>query len=253
MVLTAAEARTRGDATGEQRAEIHALLAVKAVDPKWLRTFFTAVRRAEGLSTGAAEDALLYLGSLAERDQQPELATAAQHDAMRQLVRTRIVPGPPARAMLARYREEKLTYIQADRALREWLGLPRRAVVAAATLPAGASVAAPDGYFAVTIADGTVRCYRIFTRAATGRRVVRQIVNEAGKTRDLHGPEAYAVLREVAANRAQAAALYGKTRRHCSACNQPLWDEEQEGYPHGYGPDCWTDIQAMEETDGHHH
>ena len=247
-VLTATDVRSRGDATAEQRTELRTLLADKAVDPRWRTKFFDAVVKAEGLSTAAADDALLYLRSLADRDQQPTHSTPAQADALRRLLRSRIVPGSIARALLARHDQGELTYVQADRAIREWLAMARRPVIAAAELAPGPGAKAPDGYFTVTVADGTTRCYRIHTLAVSGYRVVEQIVTAAGKTRKLHGHEAQLVLREVAANPDEAAALYGRTRRHCSHCNQPLFDKKQPGYPHGYGRACWEEKQAARAT-----
>ncbi len=243
MVLTVEEARTRGDATVGQRAELHSLLSSKAVDRKWRAAFFKAVRRAEGLSSEAADDALIYLRSLAEDGQQPTHSTPAPAHALRELLRSRIIPGSIATAILTKHDRNELPYVQADRAIREWLAMARSNVIAASALTPGPGATAPDGYFAITIADGTTRCYRIHTLTARSRRVVEQIVNEAGRTRKLLPHEAYPVLREVAANPAAAAALYGKTRDRCSRCNQKLSRTDQPGYPFGYGRDCWDEIQ----------
>jgi hypothetical protein len=134
--------------------------------------------------------------------------------------------------------------VQADRAIREWLAMAPSQIIAASDLPAPAGTRAPDGYFAITIADGTARCYRIHTLPLTREQLVEQITTDSGKTRKLHRSEAYLVLREVAASPAAAAKMYGETRHRCSHCNQPLRDETQPGHPHGYGPDCWAEIQA---------
>lgn len=247
MVLSAAEVRNRGDATDEQRTELHTLLDTKAVDPPWRDKFFTSVRRAEGLTSCAASDALIYLRSLADRDQQPAQSTPAQADAMRWLLRSRIVPASIGRRLLARHTAGELTYVQADRAIREWLAMVPSPIIAASEIPAPTGAQAPDGYFAITVADGTTRCYRIHTPPLTRERIVEQIITASGKTRRLHRPEAYLILREVAASPEQAARLYGETRRHCSNCNQPLHREDQTGFPHGYGRDCWAEIQSARE------
>lgn len=244
-MLSAAEVRNRGDATHEQRTELHALLDNKAVDQRWRDKFFTSVRRAEGLTSCAANDALIYLRSLADRGQQPAQSTPAQADAMRWLLRSRIVPPSIGRRLLARHTSGDLTYVQADRAIREWLAMAPSPIIAASEIPAPAGAQAPDGYFAITVADGTTRCYRIHTLPLTRERIVEQITTASGKTRKLLRHEAQLVLREVAASTAQAAKLYGETRRHCSHCNQPLHREDQPGFPHGYGRDCWAEIQAV--------
>lgn len=244
MAVTADEVRTRGTATSDQRAELRALLAERAVDAKWKSSFFDAVCAADGLSSGAADDALLYLRSLATAGTEPALATTQQRAALAEFARRRIVPGPVSTKLLARIDAGQLTYAVADRAIREWMSLPPRPYVAAAQLRPGPGAKAPDGYFALRVAGGGTRCYRIHTLAATGRRVVEQITTADGRTRKLYGVHADLVLREVAANPDPAAQLYGQVRHRCSACNQPLENTQQPGFVHGYGEKCWRDKQA---------
>lgn len=243
-MLPADEVRTRGDATSVQRAELHQLIAERAVDTGWKTKFYEAVCAAEGLSRGAADDALLYLRSLAPAGQTPGLAIPAQGEAMRELTRRRIVPGPLERKLTKRFNTGELTYAQADRAIREWLKLPARAFVAASQLRPSPGAKAPDGYFALLVPGGGTRCYRIHTLTATNRRVVDHIIAADGTTRRVRGVPAELVLREVAANPDPAARLYGQVRHRCSACNQPLRDKTQPGYPHGYGEKCWNDKLA---------
>ena len=244
MRLTAAEVRERGDATAEQRATLRDLIARKAVTDEWVQRFYADVVAANGLSTGRAAAALNYLTGLADKDTEPTYATTEQGTELRYLIRTRTVPSILARMWLDRLAAGKLTYHEAHLAIADYRRLPLRAFVPPAdALPVGARGAeAPDGYFGLTGSDGRVRCYRLFTRG--GVRIVDQITGDQPKQRRrIRGWHAQQVMRAVHADVPAAARLYGETRKHCSDCNQPLEDEDQDGYAHGYGPKCWTDLQ----------
>ncbi len=241
----AAEVQSLGDATGDQRAELHELIAGKAVDDEWRKRFYRAVYAANGLSRRAASDALIYLRSLADKGHQPTHAIPAQRDALRGLMRSRIVPTALSKMFMRRYENRELTYIEADRAVREWLRMPLRPFILAANAERRSGWQAPDGYFTLLRQDGSPRCYRIYTLDATGARAVEQITGERrSQRRKIYGYQATLVMREIAADPAEAARLYGRTRRRCSACNTPIDDETKPGYEHGYGPDCWAARQA---------
>lgn len=245
-MLTAAEARPRGDATADQRAELHDLIATRAVRENWKRTFYADVRRAGGLAETVADEALIYLRSLARRGTEPTHAIPEQEDALRGLARSRLIPGPIRRVWLDRAKAGQLSYDEADRTILEWLRLPPRTFLAPADLLAAPARNAPDGYFALILeADGRPRAYRIHTIEATGRRVVEQILGGDPERRTtVRGMAAQQVLTAVATDRAGAARLYGEFRKRCSNCNQRLHLPDQPGYPHGYCQDCWEEIQA---------
>lgn len=251
-MLTAAEVRPRGDATADQRAELHDLIATRGVAEPWKARFYRDVRAAGGLSKTAAEEALLYLRSLAGRGEQPATAIGAQVDALRALARARLIPGPIRRVWLDRAKDGRMSYVEADRTILEWLRLPPRTFLTAEDLLAAPGSKAPDGFFALaSVADGRPRAYRIHTVEATGRRIVEQIVGEnPQQRRTMRGIAAHQVLTAVATDPAGAARLYGQFRHRCSACNQKLTRKDQPGYPHGYGWDCWTARQATAQASG---
>lgn len=242
-MLTAAEARVRGTASADQRAELRALIASKTVPDEWLQRFFRDVRAAEGLSRGRASAALVYLRGLADKADQPTYATPEQADEIRGLIRTRLVPGRLAMLWLSRLDAGAMTYDQAVNTLRDL----HRAALRPFVAPDGArrtTSDAPDGHFALTGHDGQVRCYRIFTVA--GSRRVAQITGDGNLDhRRLRGWQGSAVMRAVALNVAAAAALYGKTRRRCSDCDEPLGDPADPGHEHGYDTDCWAARQQV--------
>jgi hypothetical protein len=244
-VLDPAEVRERGDATPEQRGELRALIKGQAVDDAWVQRFYLEVMRARGLSRTAASDALIYLRSLALKGEQPTHAIPAQAEALRGLIRSRIVPTPLATLFRTRYDAGVLAYIEADRMVRDWLRLPLRTYVVTGTTTIPADQV-PDGYFTLRLADGTTRCYRIHSLPASGHRVVDQITGEKPhQRRRLHGYQALDVVRAVGDDPAAASRLYGETRHRCSACNIKLSDTTQPGYPHGFGRDCWEARQAV--------
>lgn len=245
-MLTAAEAKERGDATADQRAELHDLIATRAVRDQWRMQFYGAVCKDGGLAATVADDALIYLRSLAPKGSKPTRAIPEQEDALRGLARSRLIPGPIRKVWLERAKAGQLTYIEADRTILEWLRLPPRTFLTPEDLLAAPGSKAPDGYFALVLeADGKPRAFRIHTTEATGRRVVEQITGEKpDQRRTVRGIAATQVLTAVATDPAGAARLYGEFRHRCSDCNQPLRRTDQPGYPHGYGPDCWAVRQA---------
>ncbi len=250
-MLSHAETKTRGSATAEQRTELRRLIAERNVRPAWLKPFYRDVRRAEGLSAGAASDALIYLRSLAPKGDEPTHATPAQAEALRGLARSRVIPGKLRTIWLSQLDTGQLTYQLADRTICEWLRQPHRVWLGSEDLLAPAAAKTPDGYFAlIREDDGKPRCFRVHTSPLDNRRIVEQITGEAPhQRRTLRGPDALHVLGAVADDIAAAAARYGTMRRRCSNCNQPLRRTDQPGYPHGYGDDCWTQLQKPTDTE----
>lgn len=247
-MLTAAELRSRGDATAEQRAELRTLLEQKAVPAAWVTQFYADIRASSGLSKAAALSHLGHLRGLANRSEQPAYVTDVQADELAVLMRTRLVPGRLMRKWKALIGDGTFTYINAELALRECRKFPLRPYMSA-TVPAAAGEPAPDGYFALITGDEQVRFYRIRTLHAEGRRAVEQIVKQnPDRRRRLPSWQAETVLHQVAADPAGAARLYGEQRHRCSRCNQGIDDETKPGYEHGYGPDCWDIIQAERTT-----
>jgi hypothetical protein len=242
---TAAEVKELGDATANQREQLRQLIADKAVADSWTQRFYASVLRAQGLTSTAATDALFYLNTLATAGEQPDLALPAQADALRHLVRTRVVPVKLATRLLARLDDGVASYIEADRAIVDWLRMPPRTWFRATDVRRPAGTRPPemsDGYFAlIASADGRPRCFRIRTRDYDSLRIIEQITGEQPeRRRRLYGYQATQVLREIEADPAAAAKLYARTRGRCSACNTKLEKQDQPGYEHGYGPDCWA-------------
>lgn len=249
MVRSAIELRKLGDASDEQRTKLRDLITRKAVTNDWVQRFYDDVRAADGLTAGRAAAALTYLGSLPDKDTEPTYATTEQGEELRELIRTRIVPSLLARMWIQRLDAGQLTYIEAGHAITDYRRLPMRVFVPPADAPPAGSpgAEAPDGYFALTGSDGSARCYRVHTRG--GVRLVDQITGtRPGKRRRIRGWQAVQIMQAVHADVPAAARLYGATRKHCSGCNRPLHDETQDGYPHGYGPDCWAELQATATT-----
>jgi hypothetical protein len=243
-VLTAEEARSLGDATPEQRSELHTLIAERAVSEDWRKRFYLSVRAAEGLSRRVADDALLYLRSLAVGNTQPVYATPEQGEVLRGLARSRVLSRKVRRVWLGQLDAGRLTYMHADRTILEWLRAPRKPFVD--PVDVHHDTRCPDGFFALVTPDATPRCYRVHTPAGSRRRVVEQIVGEnPERRRKVTGEKARDVLTAVGSNPALAAALYGATRKKCSACNKPLRRKNQPGYAHGYGLDCWNAKQKQ--------
>lgn len=242
---TNAEVSSLGDATTDQRSELRALIAERTVDEQWRQRFYRKVRAANGLTYLAANDALTYLRSLAPKGHQPTHATPDQGVALRGLMRARLVPARLRKVLLARLDAGQMTYVEADRAIREWLEMPLRPFLLAADVERRSGWKAPDGYFALLRQDGTPRCYRVHTMPATGARVVEQIKGDRRNQRTkVYGHHATVVLREIAADPAGAARRYARARNRCAACNQHIGAVDQPGYEAGFGEDCWRQRQA---------
>lgn len=240
-----AEVKTLGDATGDQRSRLRALIAGKAVSEHWRDRFYASVRRTNGLTRRAAADALLYLETLADAGQSsPTHATPAQGAALAALRESRVIPKALAAERMRRLTAGQLTYDEADRAILEWLRLPLKAFIASGGGTRRSGWTAPDGYFVLLRPDGSPRCYRIHTLPASGARVVHQITGDRASQRTkLYGYQATEVMRAIAENPAEAARLYARTRGRCAACNQPIHDETKPGFGQGFGPDCWEQQQ----------
>jgi hypothetical protein len=231
-------------APADQLQELRELVTGRAVDHTWRKRFYDQVRAAGNLVTrSAAADALFYARTCAPAGQEPEQATGDQVTALRDLIRTRAVPGPLGGVFRRRAESGDLTYIEADRWIREWLRLRPKVFVLAADLTRRSGWQAPDGYFGLTHADGYPRCYRIHT-LSDGKRVVQQITGDRRtQRRRIVGHQATEVMRAVAADPAGAARRYGQVMHRCSRCNTKIDDSSRPGFEHGYGPDCWDIIQ----------
>jgi hypothetical protein len=246
-VPLAGDIRALDPATDDARAELKALLKTRQIDPRWAKPFYDQVTRRGYLTKAAAEEATFYVRTLPPAGQLPELATPEQVDAIKELIRTRIVPGPLAAAFRARADDGTLAFIVADRWIREWINLPTRKIQLASDLPRQSGWTAPDGYFALVHADGRPRFYRVHTLGGSGKRVLQQITGELRtQRRRIYGYQATEVMRAIAADPAAARILYARQRRRCCRCNQHLEDTDQPGYPHGFGRDCWLEHQAAE-------
>jgi hypothetical protein len=236
-----ADLRAKDPADADQRTELRELIDTRAVDPAWRRRFYDRVRAAGDLTRSDAADALFYVRTLAGKGETPDRAIPAQVDALGQLVKTRIIPGPLAKLFRHRAEAGQLSYVEADRWIREWLRVPFKTFVIASDLERPSGWASPDGYYGLAHTDGHTRCYRIHTLDASGKRVVEQITGPLRtQRRKIYGYLATEVLRAVAADPATAAILYARTRDHCAGCNKPIGDKDQPGYPHGFGKDCWA-------------
>lgn len=256
MVMTAAEARTRGDATEDQRDQLRQLLQTKRYPKEWRDRFYADVLADKGLSASRAKSVIKWLAAQPNLNGKPIQAPADQVERILYLLRQRIAPGPWARQIRDRIDAGTLTCDEADHYLTDLERLPNRPFVAADGPRPGALAAdAPNGYFALTGTDGRVRCYRVHT-LNNGCRVVDQFASEnredsqivgrkTGRRRRIPAWQAPNILRAVAADVTTAARLYLATRKRCSDCNQPLDNEDQPGWPHGIGPDCWEKRQAV--------
>lgn len=254
MSMTAAEVRACGDATAEQRAELRRLIDSKVAPADWVQRFYDDVRDAGGLSTGVAEQALAHLRRLAAAADNTAAveravpATAEQAEKLRELIRTRIVPGYLSRLWRSRLDAGQMSSVDAARAIKDHSRLPLRTFVPAGPQQTTAvGLDAPDGYFGLTT-NGDVRCYRIHT-LNSGQRVVEQFTGDkATERRRVRGWQITEVLRAVGADVPSAARLFATARKRCSDCNKPLHNENQPGWPHGVGPDCWDKRVAASEA-----
>lgn len=236
-----ADLRANDPADSDQRTELRALLKTRDVDAAWRRRFYGKVRAAGDLTRSTATDALFYVRTLAAAGETPDRALPAQVDALGQLVRTRIIPAPLARLFRRRAESGQLSYIEADRWIREWMRIPLKTFVIASDLARPSGWQAPDGYYGLAHTDGHTRCYRVHTLDASGKRVVEQITGPLrAQRRKIYGFQATEVLRAVAADPAAAAILYARTREHCAGCNKPIGNTDQPGFEHGFGEDCWA-------------
>jgi hypothetical protein len=242
VALTAAELRTRGDATGDQRAELKALLETRRYTKEWRDRLFGDIAADGGLTQVRANAVLHWLRQQPDLGDTPIHATADQLERIDALLRERIAPGPWARQVRNRIAAGTVTHDQAELYLTDLGRLPKRAFAPTAGEP-GPRTSTPDGYYSLTGSDGRVRSYRVHTPKG-GRQVVDLITgDQPGQRRRIRGYQTGQILRAIAAGAAAAAALYGVTRKACSECNQPLRRTDQPGFPHGYGPDCWDKRQ----------
>lgn len=246
MVMTAAEARTHGDATDEQRATLTRLLETKRYSKGWRDQLFHDIRDDGGLSSARASSVAVWLeAQLDLADGASARADADTIARIEELLRQRIAPGRWARQILDRIADNTLSYDQADLYLRDLERLPKRAFVAPAGLgPGTPGTDAPDGYFALTDPAGQTYAYRIHHLYGGDRAVDRFTSDLPGPRRSIRGLPAIQVMRVVGADPAGAARLFAATRGRCSNCNQPLHNEDQPGFAHGYGLDCWTNRQT---------
>lgn len=252
----AADVRQRGDATPEQRAELRALIEQKCVTDEWRQRFYEDIYRANGLSRARANSTLNYLRGLAERSSQPVYATDEQADEIRKLAATKTAPRVWLARILAHLDAGTLTYDMADLHLIDLRRMsPKPFMVPDRPAAGGAPVR--DGYYSLRRGDDSIRHYRLKTFG--GLRQVDQItykVDAAGNTRTdrkrVRGYQATEVIRAVAADPAAARRLFAETTSRCTNCNRAIHDSENNpGFPHGYGPDCWDDLEAERRNSDH--
>lgn len=245
MAIEAADVRTRGDATTDQRTELRELLQTKVYAKEWRDRMFADVQADGGLTKARAMGVLNWLRAQPNLDGTPVFASSDEVDRIQGLLRTRVAPGPWARQIRHRIAAGTMTRDEAHKYLHDLERLPVRAFVApVGPRPGTPAAGTPNGYFAVDQGDGTIRCYRVHT-TRTGQLVVDVFTGpNAGQRRQLHGWKATTVLDSIAVDPAAAGRLFATTRKHCCDCNQPLRREDQPGFAHGVGFDCFTKRQA---------
>lgn len=252
--LTAAEARQRGDATPAQREQLKHLLRTRRHTAEWREQLYADASIA-GLSQTRALSSIHYLLQQPVDDGNlPTEATAWQAMQLADLMKLKLVPSPLVKTVKARIAAGTIGYDEADRHLTEWQRLPTRMFPAGEPgqgIPAAAVI---DGYYALVDTDGRTRCYQV-NSPLMGERVVKQFTGKRGSGRArVPRHQVHQVLDAIATDPATAAQRYAQVMKRCSACNQPLHDDQHNpGYPHGYGPKCWADIQkARKVADADH-
>ncbi|MER5608310.1 hypothetical protein ABT059_19870 [Micromonospora tulbaghiae] len=240
----AAAVRDKGSATAPQRAELRALIARKAVTDEWKNQFYADVIADDGLSEARASGALRYLRNLADRAEQPVYATAEQEQQIRELVRTRVAPAPWRHTHMVLLETGTLPYIKADQFIDALLRLPMRKLIP----PDGPVAAAgnfPDGYYAIRTTAGEVEKYRVVDKG--GLREVWKITKPgSGRRTRIRGRQAVDVIACIGADPAAASRLWAEVTKRCSACNTDISpDADNLGFPHGFGPKCWRDREAL--------
>jgi hypothetical protein len=240
--MDATDLRTRGDATREQRAELRELLQAKVYTLEWRNQLYADVEAAKGLSQARASSVLTWLRVQPNLDGSPVRATDEQVQEIEKLLRERIRPAPWAKLIRSRITARTMTHVEADRYLRDLRGMPKKVF----TAPTGQRILGdtPLGYFALTHDDDQVRCYRIHVDGH-GALIVEQFNGpKPGQRYKLRDHKATTVAKAIAADPAAAGRLFATTRKRCCDCNQRLDREDQPGFPHGLGEDCWNNRQA---------
>lgn len=224
--------RPTGSATEAQRAELRHLVRTRRHTTEWREDLFAHARE-HGLSETRAIASIAYLRQQPTWDGSPPAdATADQITRLRALLAERVAPTPLARSLTERADAGTLAYDAADLAIADLQRLPLRELPAVAA-PIGP---VPPGYYAVRGLDGTVHTYRV--KESTGRPRVKRL--DGPNLGMVPAYQVMTVVKSIGADLPAAARLYGQATKHCSDCNQPLRDETQPGWPHGYGPDCWA-------------
>lgn len=250
--LTAAQLRTLGDASPDQRAQLRRLLQTKRYPKHWRDRFFEDVRDQRGLSATRAAAVIAWLDRQLDLEGVSNHATTDQVDDLVELLRVRIAPSPIARLLKQQIQDKSLSFDQADLALRDLKRLPLREFPLPGK-PGQVRVSdVPDGQYAVVGIDARSRYYKVTTDVVGGREV-----------KNLNGPyrgrlirnasQLERVLREIAADPAAAAKRYGAEAKKCAApqCNRPIWDKSKPGFEHGFGPECWARMVAERKVREH--
>jgi hypothetical protein len=121
-VMDAAEARTRGDATPEQRVELQRLLETKRYSKQWRDQFFHDVRADGGLSTTRASTVIRWLNDQLDG---PAKATVEQIERIEVLLSERIAPATWAQHIRDSITAGTLSFDHAELYLRDLVRLPK--------------------------------------------------------------------------------------------------------------------------------
>ncbi len=251
--LTLEQIRSMGNATTDQRNELRHLLETRRYPKTWRDRFFDDVWNNQGLSNARAIGALNYLRNQAKLDGTPIHATDAQRDELLELFRTRVAPGPWVKLITRQLDKGTLSYERAGQHLAEARRLPLKEFPALPEQGVKVFISAlPDGQYAIRGTDARVRFYKVTTDTA-GAREVKHLNGPRRNRMIRNATELERILEQIAVDPAAAAKLYGEESKHCAApqCNKPLWDKEQPGYEHGFGPDCWKKIVAARKIRDH--
>jgi hypothetical protein len=234
-----------GDASEEQLAELRELFQTKTHSPMWRASNFAYIAaikaRGENVTAVLAETLARFLRE--QEDLPPyEPATGADYDQLHYALDRREVPEPFFSWLFARVDKRDLSHAYAQLVLIDLAKLPRKARrghIAPTGIPA---TEIPDGYYAIGDGD-TARCYSLKTK--DGRQVLRWLNFEARSRPEVRDAKRAArILDAIAADLNASQRLFAETAHRCTACSRPIEpDDSNPGFPHGYGPDCWREIQ----------
>lgn len=237
-------ATAMGAATDDQLNELRTLFQTKRHSPFWRASNFARIRelQADGEPITAA-----YVESMARfLRQQPDLppyqpAEGKQYDDLRYVMDRREVPEPIASWLAERIANGKLSKAFAEMALDDLTRLPKKPRRPGHQLPKGIPGSeVPDGGYAI---GDPARCYFLRTDAA-GQQIVKLLHLGTGRRTLVGDPVATHVVLAISRDVNAAQRLFGETAHRCTACGRPIGDgDNNPGYVHGYGPDCWRELQ----------